>query len=408
MNTSPLRRSLSYLTTSAIFAFVPLTSLSGADGENTPSDDPETGLRFNFRGAPLEQVLNYLSEAAGLIIVLDTPVEGTVDMWSNQPVSKTEAISLLNHALNKNGYSAKLMGRNLVVSSKESLRRGGIPVRTGNNPADIPQTADMVMQIIPLRNIGAAQAAEDIADLIPESASLTANADSNSLVVTDTQINVRHIVEIVAQLDGSISSDSAMRIFRLRNADPLETADLITQLYGSTSTTNSRGGAQSGDPRAAILSQIIASRSGGGGAAGGGRGGFTGGGSGGRGGFTIGGGAQRGGGSNASGTRAVVPVSAIADQRTGTVIVTASRESLVEIGSLIEQLDRSDAHKQQVFVYTLANANVQQIETVLKSLYQSSNNRSTTSTQTDALTARAASNTQQTSGSFINDSNSPR
>lgn len=406
MNTSPLRRTLSYLTTGAIFTIAPLTILSGADGDDSITDDAETGIRFNFRGAPLEQVLNYLSEAAGLIIVLDTPVEGTVDMWSNQPVSKTEAISLLNHALNKNGYSAKLQGRNLIVSSKEALRREGIPVRTGNNPADIPQTADMVMQIIPLRNIGAAQAAEDIADLIPESASLTANADSNSLVVTDTQINVRHIVEIVAQLDGSISSDSAMRVFRLRNADPFETADLITQLYGNTSTTNARGGAQSSDPRSAILSQIIASRSGGGGT-GGGRGGFTGGG-GGRSGFTGGGGGQRGGGANTSSTRAVVPVSAIADQRTSTVIVTASRESLVEIGSLIEQLDRSDAHKQQVFVYTLANANVQQIETVLKSIYQSSNNNNTTSTQTDALSARAASNTQQTSGSFINDSNSPR
>src|SRR2546425_149668 len=32
-------------------------------------------LRLNFRGVPLEMVLNYLSEAAGFIIVLETKVE---------------------------------------------------------------------------------------------------------------------------------------------------------------------------------------------------------------------------------------------------------------------------------------------------------------------------------------------
>jgi type II secretory pathway component GspD/PulD (secretin) len=85
--------------------------------------DPADGIRFNFRGAPLETVLNYLSEAAGFIIVLDAPLKGTIDMWSAQPVSRQEAVQLLNLALNKNGYTATLKGRNLVVSTKEEARK---------------------------------------------------------------------------------------------------------------------------------------------------------------------------------------------------------------------------------------------------------------------------------------------
>src|SRR5258706_15786499 len=76
-------------------------------------------LRFNFRGAPLETVLNYMSEAAGFIIVLETPVRGTVDMWSAQPVTREESIQLLNSALSKNGYSAVVQGRTIVISSKD-------------------------------------------------------------------------------------------------------------------------------------------------------------------------------------------------------------------------------------------------------------------------------------------------
>ena len=98
------------------------------------SGEPGTGLRFNFRGAPLEMVLNYMSDAAGFVIVLETPVSGTVDMWSAQPVSKEEAVQLLNIALNKNGYSASVQGRNLIVSSKDDAKKQNIPIHTGNDP----------------------------------------------------------------------------------------------------------------------------------------------------------------------------------------------------------------------------------------------------------------------------------
>ena len=61
---------------------------------------------LNFRGVPLDLVLNYLSEAAGYIIVLDTQVRGKVDVWSNTPVSKEEAINILNSVLSRNGLAA--------------------------------------------------------------------------------------------------------------------------------------------------------------------------------------------------------------------------------------------------------------------------------------------------------------
>ena len=347
---------------------------------------PKPGeLRFNFRGAPLETVLNYMSDAAGFIIVLETPVRGTVDMWSSQPVTREEAVQLLNQALNKNGYSASVQGRSLIVSSKDEAKKKNILIRTGNDPQEIPMNAELVMQIIPLRRIDATQAARDLATLIPGSATLTANQDSNSLVVTDTNINVRHIVEIVSALDTSADTVSTMKMFQLKNADPVEMAQLITNIFSSPSqgqgANAGRGGASGGFP--------------GGGFPGfpgfGGRGGTTGGG-----GRTGGGGGRAGGGGAASTSRST-PVVAIADARTYSVIVTASKDAMPEIGEIIAQLDASTARKQKVFVYTMENADVKQVETVLKNLFQSSNSRATTSTQTDPLATRAANNSQTTS-----------
>jgi general secretion pathway protein D len=351
-----------------------LSERPAAEPAPSAATRPEAGLRFNFRGAPLETVLKYMSEAAGFVIVLNTPLKGTVDMWSEQPVTSDEAVQLLNLALSKNGYAVTRQGRNLIVSTKEEAKKGNIPIRTGNNPAEIPATAEMVMQIIPLSRIDATQAARDLASLLPESANLTANQDSNSLIVTDTQINVKHIVEIVAALDGSIDTVSAVRVFRLKNADPVEMASLLTNLFQSTGASTAQAGANfPGMP--AFLAQ------------------------------RFGGGNNQGGNTSrnnrssrngSSGSARSTPVVAVADPRTFSVVVAASKEQLPDIAEMIAKLDGSSARKQKVYVYTLENGDVHQVEAILKNLFQSNNTRSSTSTQADPLGNRATTNSQAT------------
>jgi len=369
---------------------------SPADATVLPPAGGGTGLRFNFRGAPLETVLNYMSEAAGYIIVLETPVKGTVDMWSSQPVSREEAVQLLNVALSKNGFAATVQGRTLTIATKDEAKKRNIPIHTGNDPAEIPATAEMVMQIIPLRRIDATAAARDLATLIPSTSTLTANVDSNSLVVTDTQINIKHIVEIVSALDTSADTVSTMRVFHLKNADPTEMAQLIMNLFSSTTTSTANGRGQAGGfgGAAGLLGALVGG--GRGGAAFGGAGGAAGGFGGGGGGGGRGGG---GGGRNGASTAAsrVTPVVAVSDPRTYSIIVTASKDAMPQIAEMVAQLDSDSARRQKVFVYTMENADVKQVETILKNVFQSSNTRSSTSSQADPLTTRASSNTQ-TSG----------
>lgn len=363
---------------------------SAKDSQQTAQAVPASsasGLRFNFRGAPLEQVLNYMSDAAGFVIVLDTPVRGTVDMWSSHPVSKEEAVQLLNIALNKNGYALLQEGRNLVISSKEDAKKKNIPVRTGNNPEEIPLTAELVTQIIPLRHIDATQAVKDLSTVLPSSASITANQDSNSLVVTDTQINIRRIVEVAAALDRSIESDSIAKIFRLKNADPTEMADLLNTLYQSNSSSNTNNRTQT---------QPFSF----GGGPGGGPGGFM------AAMAAMQGNRRSGNNSSSQNSRGTAQVSAVADPRTFSVIVSASKSTMPQIAEMIAQLDSSPARKQKVYVYTMENANVTEVETVLKNLFPSNTTRSSSSSQTDVLSTRASNNSQATSSSTSSSSSS--
>lgn len=370
-----------------------------AQDNPAPGRGAPASIKFNFRGASLETVLNYMSEAAGFVIVYETPVRGTVDMFSAQPVSREEAVQLLNFALNKNGYAATQQGRSLIVSSKEDAKKRNIPIRTGNDPQEIPENAEMVMQIIPLRRLDATQASRDLATLLPSSSNITANADSNSLVVTDTQITVRHIVELVAALDSSSDTVSTMKVFKLVNADPVEMAQLLTNLYAPVSTSGRGGpggfgggfpGFGGGFPGFGPGGFTAAA------AAQGGRGGTTGGTSG-RSGTTSGRTGRTGGAATSTGRS--TPVVAVADPRTYSVIVTASKEDMSGITEIVAQLDSSSARKQKVFVYTMENADVKQVETVLRNLFPSANTRTSTNQQADPLATRANANAQQTGSS---------
>lgn len=351
-------------------------------------------IAFNFRGAPLETVLNYMSEAAGFIIVLETPVRGTVDMFSAQPVSREEAVQLLSFALNKNGYASVVQGRTIVISSKDDAKKKNLPIRTGNDPDEIPNTAEMVIQIIPLRHLDATTAARDLGSLLPGTSSITPNADSNSLLVTDTNINLKQVVTLVNALDTSSDAISTTKIFKLKNADPYEMAALLTNLYSTTQNQAGRNGAtgqfgvggRGGLAGFGGAAGLAAAFGGGGFGAAGGNVGGRGGNGGGRGGN---------GGRGATTSGRTVPVVAVADPRTLSVIVTAAKDQMPDIESMVTQLDSASGRKQEAFIYTMENANVKQVETILKNLFPSSTGRTTTNNQPDALTSRATTNAQQ-------------
>src|SRR3974377_1444187 len=76
-------------------ANVPVSSTSNVASDPALALKPGE-LRLNFRGAALQSVLQYLSEAAGFIIELHTDVRGKIDVWSAQPVTQDEALALIN------------------------------------------------------------------------------------------------------------------------------------------------------------------------------------------------------------------------------------------------------------------------------------------------------------------------
>jgi len=89
-----------------------------------------TGLRLNFRNAPLRSVLSYLHEAAHLPIEVEPNVEidRTIDLWDDKLVDKAEAISLLKRALGEDGYTAVQRSGMLAIIRSQDAKKHYIPL----------------------------------------------------------------------------------------------------------------------------------------------------------------------------------------------------------------------------------------------------------------------------------------
>jgi type II secretory pathway component GspD/PulD (secretin) len=345
-------------------------------------------LNLNFVNAPLDMVLNYLSDAADLLIVRDTPVNGTVTVVGKH-VTRDEAVDLLNSELNKNGYAAIRKDRTLTIVDKNDAKTRNIPVMTGNDPKGIPDNDEIATWIIPIRFVEARQLVSDLSLFVSSQATIVANEAGNSIVVTDTQANIRHLVEIIQAVDNSAESETEIRVFRLQHASPIDVANELTSVFPSSSSSGSQSPIQFG---------------GRGGGAGGGRGGgFGGGGGGGGGGFGgrggggFGGGlaALFGGGGGANPTQQRIQkatqVSAVADSRIQGVIVTAPKDLMDEIAGMMTELDVPSDRDQNVATIQLQNGDPQQVANVLQSMFggSSTSRGGTSSTTTSPLQTRA-------------------
>ena len=102
---------------------------------------------------PLETVLNYMSKAAGFIIHPEVSINGTVDAFSDQPLSKDEALNLVEHILSDNGYAVIRDGRILTIISAVEAKRNEIPVIKFTSLDDIPNNSEVATYIIPVRTL---------------------------------------------------------------------------------------------------------------------------------------------------------------------------------------------------------------------------------------------------------------
>lgn len=340
------KKNYPFLIAASLLCFLTLPTPVPAQ-ETSPAEpngivDLDGRFLLNFQDALVEDILDYLSESVGLVIVAETFPTKRINLISKQPLSIDEVISLMNTIMKEQGYAAVRMDRTLKMVPIENAKQMNLPVTTGSDPDKIVAGDDIVTHIIPIRYANAARLREDISALLPSYAVVTSNEASNSLIITDTTANIKRICKIVKAVDTQMAAVIDVRVFRLMYADARNTAQLINEVFEQQSTQQTSRSET--NPFARMMEF--------------GRGGP--------------GGRDRGSqqSDQSSGGNANTRVVASADTQTNAVVVSGPSDVLEVIAKVVAELDANPRDERQLFVYKVKNAQAANLKEKLNSLFQ--------------------------------------
>ncbi|MCW3054043.1 MAG: Type secretory pathway, component PulD, partial [Chthonomonadales bacterium] len=271
---------------------------SGFPGGGTP-------FSFDFKGSNIADVLKLFAMMSGQTITADSTLSGQVTIINPKQVTLDDAFKILQSVLAARGFTAQTQpgGVISIVPFKAGVATA---TKVSTDPtAPLDPRNQIMTQIIPLDNVEADALAKDLQGLISPGASLVGSNSSNALILTDTASNIQRFLTIVESLDKS-SNNNEMVIYPLRRAEAASVASVITNIYSQTSVKNT-GTARGGQPQQQIPGQPP--------------------------------------GQGPATAAARPTVVAVADGRTNSVIVIASRDKQTEIAKkLIAMLDDDDTN----------------------------------------------------------------
>ncbi|MFQ6039606.1 MAG: secretin N-terminal domain-containing protein, partial [Candidatus Poribacteria bacterium] len=231
----------------ALFIFSnPVVSLAQKPASGGMTYDKSSGtMKLNFVAKNLQEVLKWLSEQTGLtIIASEADIKDKKFALTNFSGTIDEALEQIKTVLAQYDLTTIRTDKTLLITTMQKAIRMKVPVHLLENVADyekkIKQTDQVITQIIMLNNAVASELVNNLKPLIGKSASIFADANSNSLVITDVASNIYRIAGILKVVD-SAPEESALKVkvIPLQNGEARSMAQTLNDLFREeTQVTN--------------------------------------------------------------------------------------------------------------------------------------------------------------------------
>lgn len=222
---------------------------ASAPPDITPRNRDQVVL--NFVNADLESVIKAVGQATGKNFVIDPRVKGTVNLVTEQPVSRAQALETLGSVLRMQGYSiVEGAGFTKVVPEADAKLQGS-PIVVGAGGARGDQ---VVTQVFRLNYESANNLVPVLRPMIAPNNTITAYPANNTLVITDYADNLRRLARIIAAVDAPASGE--VEIVPLRHAIASDAALVLQRLLDPSAAGGAGGGAAPVD--ASLRTTVVA------------------------------------------------------------------------------------------------------------------------------------------------------
>ncbi len=292
-----------------------------AGGPTTQPTAGEEGLYLNAVDSDIREIIKQIAKVTGKNFLIDPNIRGKVTIISEKKMTIEEAYQAFLSSLEVLGFTVVNAPGDLVkiIPMKDALQNP-LPIYKDDSPI----TDAFVTRLIQMRNISALEMSNAIKALVSKEGNLFAYPATNTLIITDSGTNIDRLLKIIKELDQEGPSET-IDIIPLRFASARDVAAKISDLYkedqaGARGVPAIRRGRSPELEEAPFLSKIIA------------------------------------------------------DERTNSVIVLATKRAIEKVRGLVAQLDKKlDVGAEgKIHVHYLKHSNAKDLATVLNTLAASS------------------------------------
>lgn len=182
---------------------------------------------LNVQDEDIKDVIRQISKATGKNFIIDDKVRGKVTIMSEKMMTKEEAYQAFLSALEVAGYTTVTGPGGIIkiVSLKEAAS-SPIPIHVDSTP----YTDSFVTRLIKLQNISALDMSNAIKGLISKSGNMFAYPATNTLIITDSGTNIDRLMKIIKELDQE-GPQQVLEIIPIYYADAREVAQTVLSLF---------------------------------------------------------------------------------------------------------------------------------------------------------------------------------
>jgi general secretion pathway protein D len=207
-----------------LFAISVAAPAAHAIDASVPQVGTDGKVRIHFEDVDLPVFVNFISKLTGRNFVFSEKITGTVTIISPEPVTVEQAYAVFQSVLNTRGLTTiddGVVAR--VVPLKEARNSGG-PI-IGRDPG----ATGYATRLIPLEHVGVAEAAEALQALVSRDGSLIPYAATNTLIASDTIVNLNRIAAVVTAID-TPRHEQSVEVIPLQHANADTMAEQVTTI----------------------------------------------------------------------------------------------------------------------------------------------------------------------------------
>src|SRR5947209_4637522 len=189
---------------------------------------------MQFPNSDVQDVLHFYEALTGKKLVMDNFVQGKVNIFISKPVSREEAIRIIEMNLSLNGFSLVPAEGDIieVVGTGKNPRAASVPVIS--DESEIPAGDQVISYLFKLRYADAIELQQALTQYLSGAgtnpAPILALPKSGSLLVTQNSGIVRRLVKIVDQIDIP-PAEVVSEFIKLERADASKVVELLKDIF---------------------------------------------------------------------------------------------------------------------------------------------------------------------------------